>query len=111
MVYASLWASVSYNSVILARDYSLTFSLTDNQNAHLLTPAFAHGLVPASESVSVSDLEALLLESEADIRAADRDLREIAELEARGVLDAGKLPSECFTELFSKITFLTMNRS
>jgi hypothetical protein len=66
----------------------------DNQNAHLLTPAFAHGLVPASDVVSVSDLESLLLESEVDIRAADRDLRDIAELESRGVLDAGKLPSE-----------------
>ncbi|KAF8602725.1 hypothetical protein BDV93DRAFT_545121 [Ceratobasidium sp. AG-I] len=63
-----------------------------NQNAHLLTPAFAHGLVPTPDTVSVSDLEALMLESEAEIRAADRDLREIAELESRGVLDAGKLP-------------------
>ncbi|QRV86805.1 hypothetical protein RhiJN_14823 [Ceratobasidium sp. AG-Ba] len=68
------------------------FMAVYNQNAHLLTPAFAHGLVPTTEGVSVSDLEALLLESEADIRAADRDLREIAELESRGVLDAGKLP-------------------
>jgi hypothetical protein len=69
-------------------------AFADNQNAHLLTPAFAHGLIPSSDAVSVSDLEALLLESEADIRAADRDLREIAELESRGVLDAGKLPSK-----------------
>ncbi|KAG9123610.1 hypothetical protein FRC07_014546 [Ceratobasidium sp. 392] len=69
------------------------FPYADNQNAHLLTPAFAHGLTPASDIVSMSDLEALLLESEADIRAADRDLREISELESRGVLDAGKLPS------------------
>lgn len=73
---------------------------SDNQNAHLLTPAFAHGLVPLSDTVSVSDLEALMLESEADIRAADRDLREIAELESRGVLDAGKLPGE---HLFNEI--------
>lgn len=49
--------------------------------------------MPTPDTVSVSDLEALMLESEADIRAADRDLREIAELESRGVLDAGKLPS------------------
>ncbi|KAG9096184.1 hypothetical protein FS749_008975 [Ceratobasidium sp. UAMH 11750] len=69
------------------------FMAVYNQNAHLLTPAFAHGLVPASDAVSVADLEALLLESEADIRAADRDLREIAELESKGVLDAGKLPN------------------
>ncbi|KAG9102855.1 hypothetical protein FRC06_000969 [Ceratobasidium sp. 370] len=69
------------------------FMAVYHQNAHLLTPAFAHGLVPTSDVVSVADLEALLLESEADIRAADRDLREIAEFESRGVLDAGKLPS------------------
>ncbi|KAG8738073.1 hypothetical protein FRC12_016924 [Ceratobasidium sp. 428] len=69
------------------------FMAVYNQNAHLLTPAFAHGLTPVSDVVTVSDLEALLLESEADIRAADRDLREIEELELRGVLDAGKLPS------------------
>lgn len=73
--------------------------VSDNQNAHLLTPAFAHGLVPTPDAVSVSDLEALMLESEADIRAADRDLREVAELESRGVLDAGKLPSECLIDM------------
>lgn len=44
--------------------------------------------------MTVADLEALLVESEVDIRTADRDLREIAELESKGVLDAGKLPSE-----------------
>lgn len=86
-------AQRALDDAVKANDGLRKFMGVYNQNAHLLTPAFAHGLVPASEAVSVSDLEALVFESEADIRAADRDLREIAELEARGVLDAGKLPS------------------
>ncbi|KAJ1310546.1 hypothetical protein OPQ81_007276 [Rhizoctonia solani] len=85
-------AQRALDDVVKTNDGLRKFMGVYNQNAHLLTPAFAHGLT-ASETTSVSDLEALLLESEADIRAADRDLREIAELESRGVLDAGKLPS------------------
>ncbi|CAE6484154.1 unnamed protein product [Rhizoctonia solani] len=79
------------DDVVKTNDGLRKFMGVYNQNAHLLTPAFAHGLTP-SETTSVSDLEALLLESEVDIRAADRDLREIADLESRGVLNAGKLP-------------------
>ncbi|KDN40644.1 hypothetical protein RSAG8_07973, partial [Rhizoctonia solani AG-8 WAC10335] len=84
-------AQHALDDVVKTNDGLRRFMGVYNQNAHLLTPAFAHGLTP-SETTSVSDLEALLLESEADIRTADRDLREIAELESRGVLDAGKLP-------------------
>ncbi|CAE6434474.1 unnamed protein product [Rhizoctonia solani] len=85
-------AQRSLDDVVKTNDGLRRFMGVYNQNAHLLTPAFAHGLTP-SETTSVSDLEALLLESEADIRAADRDLREITDLESRGVLNAGKLPS------------------
>ncbi|CAE6444191.1 unnamed protein product [Rhizoctonia solani] len=84
-------AQRALDDVVKTNDGLRKFMGVYNQNAHLLTPAFAHGLTP-SETTLVSDLEALLVESEADIRAADRDLREIAELESRGVLDAGKLP-------------------
>ncbi|KAG8733938.1 hypothetical protein FRC11_014882 [Ceratobasidium sp. 423] len=85
-------AQRALDDVVKTNDGLRKFMGVYNQNVHLLTPAFAHGLTP-SETTSVSDLEALLLESEDDIRVADRDLREIAELESRGVLDAGKLPS------------------
>ncbi|KAF8710486.1 Dynactin subunit p22, partial [Rhizoctonia solani] len=85
-------AQRSLDDVVKTNDGLRKFMGVYNQNARLLTPAFAHGLTP-SETTSVSDLEALLLESEADIRAADRDLREIADLESRGVLNSGKLPS------------------
>lgn len=41
--------------------------------------------------MSAEELEAFLSEMEPDIRAADRDLREIELLEQKGVLSAGKL--------------------
>lgn len=41
--------------------------------------------------MSQSEFEALLTEMEPDIRAADRDLREISILESKGVTGAGKL--------------------
>ncbi|OCH85254.1 hypothetical protein OBBRIDRAFT_815148 [Obba rivulosa] len=67
-----------------------------DQHAHLLTPAFAlSGTLPtappAYENMSPSELEAFLAEMEPDIRAADRDLREINILENKGVTGAGKL--------------------
>lgn len=68
----------------------------DDQHAQLLTPAFAlsgtlHGPAPTYENMSTDELEAFLLEMEPDIRAADRDMREIELLEQKGVLSAGKL--------------------
>ncbi|KAH7340126.1 hypothetical protein B0J17DRAFT_715365 [Rhizoctonia solani] len=75
-------AQRALDDVVKTNDGLRKFMGVYNQNAHLLTPAFAHGPTP-SETTSVSDLEALLLESEVDIRAADRDLREIADLESR----------------------------
>lgn len=41
--------------------------------------------------MSADELEALLSEMEPDMRAADRDMREIELLEQKGVLSAGKL--------------------
>jgi hypothetical protein len=45
----------------------------------------------AYATLSNAELEALLTEMEPDIRAADRDLREIAALQTKGVLGAGRL--------------------
>lgn len=42
--------------------------------------------------MSPNELEAFLAELEPDIRAADRDMREIEMLEKKGVTAAGKLP-------------------
>jgi len=41
--------------------------------------------------MSASELDALLVEMEPDIRAAERDMQEIAALEKKGVTGAGKL--------------------
>ncbi|TCD69105.1 hypothetical protein EIP91_008747 [Steccherinum ochraceum] len=67
------------------------------QHAHLLTPSFAlSGTIPTSpppyENMTPSEVEAFLAEMEQDIRAADRDLREIEMLEKKNVTAAGKLP-------------------
>ena len=50
--------------------------------------------------MSSEELDALLAEMEPDIRAADRDLREIELLEKRGVLGAGKLAGKEFSCCF-----------
>jgi hypothetical protein len=76
-----------------------SFTVQDEQHASLLTPAFAlSGTLPETtgtyEDLSPAELEALLAEMEPDIRAADRDMREIQELEKRGVLGAGKLKGQ-----------------
>ncbi|TFY80325.1 hypothetical protein EWM64_g3687 [Hericium alpestre] len=67
------------------------------QHAALLTPAFAlsgtlPSTPPAYQNMSPSELEAFLAELEPDIRAADKDMREIDMLEKKGVTAAGKLP-------------------
>lgn len=68
---------------------------TDDQYAHLLTPAFAlSGALPEPptyEDMSSEELDAFLAEMEPDIRAADRDMREIEVLVQKGVTKAGKL--------------------
>jgi hypothetical protein len=71
-------------------------SILDDLHAHLLTAAFAlsgvlPGPAPTYENMSPEELEALLVEMEPEIRAADRDMREIEMLEQKGVTAAGKL--------------------
>lgn len=70
---------------------------SDDQHKQYLTPAFAlSGTLPIQqplyENMSPSELEAYLTEMDADIRAADRDLREIDMLEKKDVTAAGRLP-------------------
>lgn len=67
------------------------------QHSDLLNPTFAlsatlHTSSPTYDSMSPAELEALLTEMEADVRAADRDLREIEMLESKDVTAAGRLP-------------------
>ena len=45
--------------------------------------------------MSPGELEAFLAEMEPDIRAAERDMREIEALEKKGVTSSGKLPGPC----------------
>ncbi|KAG8942908.1 hypothetical protein FRC04_003308 [Tulasnella sp. 424] len=70
-----------------------------NQYAHLLSPAAATSPVGSSEipmydTMPDQEFETLLAELEPDIRAADRDLREIDALDSKGVSAAGKLPGK-----------------
>ncbi|KAG6880705.1 hypothetical protein C0992_002935, partial [Termitomyces sp. T32_za158] len=63
-----------------------------DQYAHFLSPAFAlSDSASEGNTMSVAQLEALLTEMEPDIRAAERDMREIEMLESKGVTGAGKL--------------------
>lgn len=64
---------------------------------HILNPSFA--LAPTNNpsgtlsygELTESELDALLKDMEPDLRAADRDIREIQALDKRGVTGAGKL--------------------
>jgi hypothetical protein len=51
--------------------------------------------------MSPEEVEALLVEMEPEIRAADRDMREIEILEQKGVTAAGKLARKSCTSLFN----------
>lgn len=84
------------NSVIESNDGLKKFMNQYDHYDHLLTPAFAYAgtsltQTPSYEHISPEELEALLAEMEPDIRAADRDMREIELLMQKGVLGAGKL--------------------
>lgn len=96
----------------------ITYS-PDDQHAQYLTPTFAlsgvidvplpstptsespegernlgSSLLPIYENMSPQELEAYLVEMEPEIRAADRDMREIETLVGKGVTGAGKLGGE-----------------
>ncbi|KAJ2936967.1 hypothetical protein H1R20_g151, partial [Candolleomyces eurysporus] len=71
-----------------------------DQHAHFLTPSFALSGVlpddagsPASyySNLTPEEIDAFLAEMEPDIRAADRDMREIDELVKKGATSTGKL--------------------
>lgn len=84
------------DNVIQSNDGLQRFMSKYDLHAHLLTAAFAlsgvlPGPAPAYENMSPEELEALLVEMEPEIRAADRDMREIEMLEQKGVTAAGKL--------------------
>ncbi|KAG1808707.1 uncharacterized protein BJ212DRAFT_1484949 [Suillus subaureus] len=84
------------DNVIQSNDGLQRFMSKYDLHAHLLTAAFAlsgvlPGPAPAYENMSPEELEALLIEMEPEIRAADRDMREIEILEQKGVTAAGKL--------------------
>ncbi|KAG1746558.1 uncharacterized protein EDB91DRAFT_1117610 [Suillus paluster] len=84
------------DSVIQSNDGLAKFMSKYDLHAHLLTAAFAlsgvlPGPAPTYENMSPEELEALLVEMEPEIRAADRDMREIEMLEQKGVTAAGKL--------------------
>ncbi|KAG1767163.1 hypothetical protein EV702DRAFT_980354 [Suillus placidus] len=84
------------DNVIQSNDGLQRFMSKYDLHAHLLTAAFAlsgvlPGPAPTYENMSPDELEALLVEMESEIRAADRDMREIEMLEQKGVTAAGKL--------------------
>ena len=78
----------------------------DDQHAHLLTPSFAFSETvsppaPSYNTMSDEEVEALLVEMEPAIRAAERDMREIEALEGRGVTGAGKLAGLILSSFFA----------
>jgi len=84
------------DGVIQSNEGLQRFMSKYDMHAHLLTASFAMsgvlpGPAPAYENMSPEELEALLVEMEPEIRAADRDMREIEMLEQKGVTAAGKL--------------------
>lgn len=72
------------------------FTRTDDQYAHLLTlSGIIPNALPSYENMTPSEFETFLQEMEPDIRAADRDMREIEALDQKGVAAVGKLTSAC----------------
>ncbi|KAG6909044.1 hypothetical protein DXG01_002319 [Tephrocybe rancida] len=98
------------DAVVASNDGLKRFLAQYDQHAHLLTPAFALSLPsldPTSDgedTMPTAQLEALLAEMEPDIRAAERDMREIELLESKGVTGAGKLGC-VFYSIVASITF------
>ncbi|KAF8634574.1 hypothetical protein AX17_004164 [Amanita inopinata Kibby_2008] len=91
------------DAVVEANEGLKRFVAHYEQHADLLTPASAlSGMLadsrlaapqaaPEYADMSSEEFDALLHEMEPDIRAADRDMREIEMLEKKGVTGAGKL--------------------
>lgn len=53
--------------------------------------SISSSLLPIYQNMSSQELEAYFIEMEPDLRAADRDMREIEVLVGKGVTGAGKL--------------------
>ncbi|GJJ08398.1 hypothetical protein Clacol_002614 [Clathrus columnatus] len=86
----------SLNSVFQNNEGLKKFMDRYEQYAQYLTPSFAVSGLPQTgsslyQNMSSAEFDSLLSEMETDIRIADRDLREINELENRGVTSAGRL--------------------
>jgi len=84
----------------------LTRLFLDDLHAHLLTASFAlsgvlPGKLPHTKTCPLEEVEVLVVEMEPDIRAADRDIREIEILEQKGVAAARKLARKSCTVLFN----------
>jgi hypothetical protein len=90
----SLTVSYSHHRPLSFRP---THSDQDEQHAQYLTPAFAlSGTLPTLtppeyKDMSPADLAALAAELEPDIRSADNDMREIDDLQRKGITGAGTL--------------------
>ena len=68
----------------------------DDQYAHLLTlSGIIPNALPSYENMTPSEFETFLQEMEPDIRAADRDMREIEAFDQKGIAAVGKLTSTC----------------
>ncbi|PFH50264.1 hypothetical protein AMATHDRAFT_123746, partial [Amanita thiersii Skay4041] len=93
------------DAIVEANEGLKRFMALYDQHANLLTPASAltgmladsrlslpHDTPPEYANLTPEEFDALLIEMEPDIRAADRDMREIEMLEKKGVIGAGRLP-------------------
>lgn len=71
-----------------------------------MNPSFAISGIsstPSYSSLSSEELDALLSEMEVEIKAADKDIREIETLEKKGVLGAGRLTGNYFDVLYPDV--------
>ncbi|KAF8159434.1 hypothetical protein B0H34DRAFT_796679 [Crassisporium funariophilum] len=80
------------NKAVEGNDGLKRFMDSYDQHAHLLVPSSGTTPdAPTYDNMSPEEIDAFLVEMEPDIRAADRDMREIEALENKGVTGAGKL--------------------
>ena len=88
------WTNVRVS--VYPRKHLTVSTRTDDQYAHLLTlSGIIPNALPSYENMTPSEFETFLQEMEPDIRAADRDMREIEALDQKGVAAVGKLTSVC----------------
>lgn len=97
MIRAAEHAQQRMNDIASAYDVLRRFIGHYEQHAQYLTPAFAlSGTLPnitppEYKDMPPADLAALVAELEPDIRAADNDIREIDDLQRKGITGAGML--------------------